>query len=156
VHGHCDPTSASFAISARKFRRIAPNRRLACAAPCYLRRYGVPTHPTICAIITVSSSGENDEDVSLWRFEPRTQPSTDSDSGGAAAFILNDGESGPPLGVSGEGVIVRSEWDVRDDIRAGRLTVLFEDWEAPSGDVVAVRQTPGRTPRPRSNDFSNA
>jgi len=135
--------------SARKFRHIAPNRRLACAAPCYLQRYGVPTHPDHLRDHHCIVLWENDEDVSLWRFNHvpsrrrlkiRVEPRLSS----------NDGEVVRRWGVSGEGVIVRSEWDVRDDIRTGRLTVLFEDWEAPSGDVVAyVRPQAERPARVR-------
>jgi DNA-binding transcriptional LysR family regulator len=122
--------------STRKFRRIAPNQRLVCASPDYLRLYGVPTHPNELRDHHCLVLRENDEDVSLWRFDHKADDRQLNVRVGAR-LSSNDGEVVRRWGVAGEGVIVRSEWDVRDDIRAGRLTVLFEDWTVPSADVVA-------------------
>lgn len=40
--------------------------------------------------------------------------------------------------VEGLGVIERSEWSLVEDIRAGRLIRLLEDWSLPDADVVAI------------------
>jgi DNA-binding transcriptional LysR family regulator len=116
--------------------RLAPNRRMLCAAPSYLEQHGLPDRPEAlrqhaCAVIR-----EDQSDVTLWRFshaeeEPvttRVQP----------ALSSNDGEVIKQWGLAGLGVIVRSEWDVVEELRQGRLVALLPDWQLPDADVVAL------------------
>jgi DNA-binding transcriptional LysR family regulator len=42
------------------------------------------------------------------------------------------------MGLEGLGVIIRSEWDVAEDLRQGRLAPLLPDWQLPDTDVVAL------------------
>jgi DNA-binding transcriptional LysR family regulator len=133
--------------SARTFRRIAPNRRLVCAAPEYLERRGVPTSPDElrnhnCIVLTL----DNDEDASLWRFN-RISDNRVRNVRVRACLSANDGEVVRQWGVLGEGIFVRSEWDLRDDIRAGRLQVILEDWAAPKADVIAYLSPRAERPR---------
>ena len=73
----------------------------------------------------------------MWRFTPvrggkpagvRIEPTLSS----------NDGEVTRAWALAGAGVIMRSEWDVAEDLRAGRLVRVLNDWKLPPANIVAV------------------
>jgi hypothetical protein len=73
----------------------------------------------------------------MWRFNPvqrgktvgiRIEPTLSS----------NDGEVTHAWALAGAGLIMRSEWDVADDLRAGRLVRVLNDWNLPSANIVAL------------------
>jgi DNA-binding transcriptional LysR family regulator len=43
--------------------------------------------------------------------------------------------------LAGLGVIMRSEWDIADDLATGRLVRILPDWQCPDADVVALLNT---------------
>jgi hypothetical protein len=53
----------------------------------------------------------------------------------------NDGEVTHAWALAGAGVIIRSEWDVADDLRAGRLVRVLTDWKLPPANIVALMGT---------------
>jgi len=115
--------------------RLADNRRRCVAAPSYLARAGRPQHP-----------GD------LMRHECLTLSSEASQSRGWAFLI--DGEVShlrPPgrLDCSdgqvlhawcrdGLGLAWRSQWEVEDDLRSGRLEAVLDDYAAPPNGIYAV------------------
>jgi DNA-binding transcriptional LysR family regulator len=116
--------------------RLAPNRRVLCAAPSYIERHGMPESPHdlrshICAVIR-----ENRDDVTLWAFRDakdadvmvRIQP----------AMSSNDGEVIKRWVLAGLGITVRSEWDVAEELQTGHLLELLPGWRLPDVDVVAL------------------
>jgi DNA-binding transcriptional LysR family regulator len=129
-------------------RRLAPNRRVLCASPEYIRRRGAPSNPDELARHDCIALVENDEDVTLWRFtkrgsDPRPVRIT-------SAMRSNSGEVAHDWARAGLGIMVRSEWDLMDDLGSGRLVELLPDWELPSADVVAILgQRSGRAARTR-------
>ncbi len=139
---HLGPMNDSDLIA----HKLAPNERIACAAPDYLSRRGSPATPMDlkdheCVVIR-----ENYEDVTLWRFSSaddnvctvRIEP----------AMTSNDGDVVQDWAIAGRGIILRSEWSVSQDIRAGRLVRVLPDWLLPSSDVFAlVRRGNRRTAR---------
>ena len=60
----------------------------------------------------------------------------------------NDGDVVKAWALAGCGLIVRSEWDVAEDIAAGRLVQVLPSYRLPSADVVALLN-PGRGGRAR-------
>lgn len=119
-----------------RVRALAPNDRVLCAAPAYLARRPAPQIPAGLREHTCIALRENDEDVTLWRFRTR---------GGAEQRIRiepelasNDGEVVRAWALAGLGVIIRSEWDVADDLRAGRLVRLLDGYTLPAAPVVAL------------------
>ena len=54
------------------------------------------------------------------------------------AMSSNDGEVIKQWALAGLGIIIRSEWDVAEDLRRGRLVALLPDWQLPDADVVAL------------------
>lgn len=118
-------------------RTLAPNDRIVCASPSYLQRHGMPTHPEELRRHNCIALRENNEDVTLWRFvnagnseavNIRVEPRVTS----------NDGEITRIWALAGMGVIMRSEWHVADDIKAGRLVRLLDGWSPPSADIVVL------------------
>jgi DNA-binding transcriptional LysR family regulator len=114
---------------------IAPNRRVLCAAPAYLKRAGRPATPEALAAHACLVLRENDEDVTMWRFASgrreaavRVKPMLSS----------NDGEVIRQWALAGQGIMLRSEWDVAELLRSGRLEALLPAWKPPAADVVAL------------------
>lgn len=139
--------------SDRLVTTLAPNRRILCAAPAYLKASAPICHPMDLVDHRCFALRQNNEDVTLWRFSHprdgkvpvRVKPSLSS----------NDGEVVRDWALAGLGVIVRSEWDVAADLAAGRLAVVLPDWTLPDADVVALLHArQGRSGR--SNAFLQA
>jgi molybdate transport repressor ModE-like protein len=114
---------------------IAPNARMLCALPAFIKRHGVPEMPDDLAALPCIVLRENKEDVSLWHFSKgRTSRSVRVQ----AKLICNDGDVIRRWACEGRGAILRSEWDVSDDLRAGRLVRLLPGWKAPDANVIAL------------------
>lgn len=117
-------------------RHLAVNRRILCASPGYVRRRGTPATPETLAEHECIELHENDEDATLWPFTPaagdpvnvRIDP----------VMTSNSGEVVHAWALAGLGIVARSEWDVVDDLRSGRLVELLPDWRLPSADVTAL------------------
>lgn len=105
-------------------RRLAPNRRVLCASPDYLKHAGTPSHPHDLAqhecLLLVGSSGRQD----TWRLR---------DPDGKADHVVrvrgryesNYGELLRDAAVDGLGIALHSTWHVADDLRAGRLRIVL-------------------------------
>ncbi|HEY1706722.1 MAG TPA: LysR substrate-binding domain-containing protein [Rhizomicrobium sp.] len=117
-------------------RKLAPNRRLLCAAPDYVRRHGQPANPDVLRSHRCGVVREDSADVSLWSF---TGP------GGESAairiepgFSSNDGEVIRAWTLQGLGIAERSEWSVAEDLRTGALMEVLTDWQLEDADVVSL------------------
>lgn len=115
---------------------LAPNRRLLCAAPDYLAKHGTPTRPLDLLAHQCLILLENDEDVTLWRFS--TNPKMVEKVRLAAPVSSNSGDVIHDWALSGLGIMLRSEWDVAEDLRTGRLIHLMPNWAAPDAPVIAL------------------
>jgi DNA-binding transcriptional LysR family regulator len=116
---------------------IAPNARFLCAAPEYLARRPAPTTPDALADHDCIVLRENQEDVTLWRMRRnrsevavRVPPTLWS----------NDGEVVKQWALMGQGIMLRSEWDVAQDLAAGRLVRVLPEWKLPDADVVVLSE----------------
>ena len=117
-------------------KKLAPNRRVACASSEYIHRRGAPSSPIDLRRHDCIALHENDEDVTLWRFTK-----AGSEPVGVriqAVMCSNSGEIVHEWARAGLGIIVRSEWDVTDDLRSGHLIQVLADWELPQADVTAL------------------
>lgn len=112
-------------------RRLAPNYRVACAAPAYLAQYGTPSHPAElsghrCILI-------GDQRRADWRFgEEKVAVRV------TGALITNDGQAAHALALQGAGIVVKSIWDVGDDILAGRLQRVLPAHSMPTAPLQAI------------------
>lgn len=134
-------------------RTLAPNDRILCASPAYVARHGMPQAPRDLLAHACIAVRENDEDVTLWSFH--------SDAGGTVRVRItptlasNDGDVARSWALSGRGVLLRSEWSVADDLRAGRLVHLLPEYRAPSADVLLL-VNPQRARTTRTERFVEA
>lgn len=121
--------------SAESLVKLAPNDRVVCAAPEYLARRGEPSTAADLRRHDCLALRENKEDATLWRFVRKDRSVTVRVEPRLAS---NDGGVVREWAVRGLGVMVRSEWDVADDLRAGGLVRILADHRAPAADVVAL------------------
>ncbi|WCT74911.1 LysR family transcriptional regulator [Sphingomonas naphthae] len=111
-------------------KRLADNPRVLCASPTYLHRRGRPQHATDLAdhdMIVVGSGAQD-----LWR---------GIDMGGAAPkrmLSTNDGELARLWAIDGAGVVIKSLWDVSEDLTAGRLETLLPAVSLPASRIAAL------------------
>jgi DNA-binding transcriptional LysR family regulator len=118
-------------------RQLATNERFLCASPAYLRTHTPPTEPTGLLSHACIALRENDEDVTLWRF--RSKSSGEEKSVRVEPTLAtNDGEVAKAWALAGRGLLIRSEWDVTEDLRTGRLVRVLKDYELPPAPIVAL------------------
>ena len=126
--------------------RLAPNSRVVCASPAYLAEHGEPAQPADLSAHACLALRQNDEDVTLWRFVDRQRKTIPVRIN--PAMSSNDGEVVRAWALAGLGIMVRSEWDIAEDLRAGRLCRVLSRHRLPSADVVALLgERGGRTAR---------
>ncbi|MBY5982932.1 LysR family transcriptional regulator [Halomonas cupida] len=127
-------------------RRLVINRRVPCASPDYLAQHGRPVAVSDLQRHACLVLRENDSDFAQWRFEDAQGKEASVKVGGRLAS--NDGEVIKRLALDGHGIMLRSWWDVCDDLAAGRLVQLLPGWQGVRADFFAVyaqrRHVPAR------------
>ncbi|MTV39666.1 LysR family transcriptional regulator [Duganella radicis] len=113
-------------------RRLAPSYRVACAAPAYLAQHGTPRHPSELAQHRCILIGEQRR--AEWRFHGEEQVSVRV----TGALITNDGQAAHALALQAAGIVVKSIWDVGDDILAGRLQRVLPAHSMPTAPLQAI------------------
>lgn len=120
-------------------RRLAANRRVLCASPQFVARYGPLQHPSelvpLKHIVLSSASGVANE----WRFSCGNERETFKVPV-SNARETNDGAVARQWAIDGYGVVVKSIWDVATDIRNGKLLILMPAWRLPEAPVHALYQ----------------
>lgn len=105
-------------------RNIRPNHRVLVASAAYLSNRGVPATFAELAhhqCLALESQGVV---MNEWRFEKDGEESVVRVE---PAMVCDDGALLRQWALSGAGIAGKSWWDVKDDVEAGRLTVLFAD-----------------------------
>jgi DNA-binding transcriptional LysR family regulator len=115
--------------------KLAPNRRILCASPLYLERYGEPQ--TIqdlknhnCLIID-----RPDTRSEQWQFIGPNGPEFVLVNGNVRS---NDGEVIKHCALSGIGIAVKSTWDVGALLNQGKLRRVLETYESPATNIYAL------------------
>lgn len=116
-------------------RRIASNRRLLCASPLYLERYGAPQRLQDLATHNCIFLRQNDSIHGVWEF---LEGSRTRSIKVRSNLSCNDGEVALNWALEGRGILLRAEWDIARYVRSGRLRRVLEDARPPSADVYAV------------------
>lgn len=116
-------------------RRIAKNRRVLCASPAYLQQYGHPEHPQqlekqhFC--ITLKERNQAPEQWALQSPAERLTVAPNS------KLMVNNGDVAKQWCLSGEGILLRSLWNVLPELQAGSLQRVLPHWQQPA-DVYVV------------------
>lgn len=115
-------------------RRIARNRRILCASPAYIDRFGMPHSLDELKTHRCIPIRERDQDFGRWELEGPGGVAVVKVGGPLSA---NNGEIVRQWAIDGHGIILRSTWDVRGELEAGRLVAVLPDYAQPA-DVWAV------------------
>jgi LysR family transcriptional activator of dmlA len=114
---------------------LAPNRRLLCASPAYLARHGEPKTAHELARHSCIGIRQGGEAYGTWRLTSGRRLETVKVRG---PLSTNDGEIAVAWALSGQGIVLRAEWDVARYLRSGRLRQVLSNWQAPSANIHAV------------------
>ncbi|MBN9423732.1 MAG: LysR family transcriptional regulator [Candidatus Accumulibacter sp. 66-26] len=113
-------------------RRIMSNRRFMCASPAYLEKHGAPTTLNDLANHRCIVHRQNDDAYGVWRFllDGRTEIVKVH-----GALSSNDGDIVLGWALDGQGIVIRSEWDLAKYLESGRLRRVLPDFALPSADL---------------------
>lgn len=111
--------------------RLAPNRRLLCAAPAYLERRGMPAGVAdLDAHHLLAAEGQLPWKLGrpgrAWTIEGRSRVRT------------NSSEVVRELALAGAGIALRSLWDVGPELADGRLVRVLPDIEGSAGTGILL------------------
>ena len=116
---------------------LLDNSRILCAAPSYLERAGAPQCVEDLASHNCIVLRQLGSDYALWRFLKDGREYSQKVRGSLSS---NHGEVAVQLALEGHGLIMRSYWDVRDNLASGQLVALLKDYQMPNADIYAVYQ----------------
>lgn len=116
-------------------RKIAPNRRLLCAAPAYLAKHGTPKVPRDLMQHNCIGIRQGDEAYGVWRLGAGKRAEAIKVRGNLST---SDGEIAVDWALAGHGIVMRAEWDVARYLRSGRLRRVLENYPTPPADIHAV------------------
>ncbi len=120
-------------------RRLAPNRRLLCAAPGYLTRHGVPKTPHDLVAHNCIGIRQGDEGHGVLKLgSGRGQRRHVEVVKVRGNLVTNDGEIAVNWALEGHGIVMRAEWDVAHHLKSGRLVQVLANYDTPDADIFAV------------------
>lgn len=125
----------SLADSSLMTRTLATNRRVICGAPSYLERRGRPV--AIADLREHDCIVYGDPPLDHWTFAKERSVRV------KGRFASRDGETAHAWALAGAGLVMKSIWDVHEDVAAGRLEIVLPQWPLPAAAVHAV-YPPGR------------
>jgi DNA-binding transcriptional LysR family regulator len=114
--------------SSLRVKQLPAKRRILCAAPSYLERYGSPRVPADlkdhnCLVMRFGQNIDN-----VWQFGSTAAKQIVTVRGN---LIANDGALVRQWCLEGRGIVLKSEFDVGGDIQEGRLVELLGDYASP-------------------------
>ncbi|MCR8958259.1 LysR family transcriptional regulator [Variovorax sp. CCNWLW225] len=122
--------------------RLADNRRRCVATPEFVRRHGMPKHPSELsrfACLTLSSDASQTRG---WAFR---LPAEEGEGGEELIYLrpegpldCSDGQVLHDWCLAGHGIAWRSTWEVEAEIDAGLLVPLLDEFAAPPNGIYAV------------------
>lgn len=106
-------------------RKLSKNNRVVCASPEYLKKYGTPNTPEALSEHRCITMVRSSEALTQWHFK-----TTDSEISISInpALSTNNGAQLRQWAVAGYGIVLKSFWDVKEDIRSGKLVPLLEHY----------------------------
>lgn len=120
-------------------RRIAPNRRLLCASPAYLKKHGMPKTANDLSKHNCIGIRQGEEAYGLWRLSSgRGKNATTESIKTRGNLTTNDGEIAVSWALDGHGILMRAEWDIQRYLASGRLVQVLPQYFTPDADIYAV------------------
>jgi DNA-binding transcriptional LysR family regulator len=113
---------ADLADSSLVAKRLAPNHRVLCATPDYLKAHGAPQ-----TLADLSRHQLLLHNADHWRLEGPTGPAAVKVE---SALRTNSSEVIREAVLAGIGIALRSTWDVGPEIDSGKLVIVLPEWQA--------------------------
>ncbi|WP_417794555.1 LysR family transcriptional regulator [Terasakiella pusilla] len=115
----------SLQSSSLKIKKIGSNSRIPCATPQYIEEFGAPQSPADlekhnCLVMRFGQNIDNE-----WPFNVDGRIIKIPVSGNR---MCNDGELVREWCLAGYGIAYKSDWDIKEDLDAGRLIPLLQDY----------------------------
>ncbi|WP_296510828.1 LysR family transcriptional regulator [Rhodoferax sp.] len=128
--------------------RMADNRRLCVATPAYLKRHGMPRTPADLSRFHCLTLSSDASQTRGWAFKLPVDskgPGGKEGKEGEVVYLkpagpldCSDGQVLHDWCLAGYGIAWRSTWEVENEIAAGRLVAVLEDYAAPPNGIYAV------------------
>ncbi|HRO61249.1 MAG TPA: substrate binding domain-containing protein, partial [Burkholderiaceae bacterium] len=115
--------------------KLADNHRVVVCSPDYLSRHGAPNKPAELAQHQCLTFGTYGNQARGWQFMVDGRPVSMRVSG---ALECNDGAVLRDWALAGRGLAWRSMWEVGEDLAAGRLVTVLDEFAAPDNAIHAV------------------
>ncbi|GLT13803.1 LysR family transcriptional regulator [Vibrio algivorus] len=106
-------------------RKLASSRRVLCASPDYLLKKGTPTCPQDLLEHDCLSMIRSNEELKTWHFEDKKHHRSITI---VPQRFSDDGEVIRQWAIQGAGIALKSELDVREDIKQERLVMIMNDY----------------------------
>lgn len=120
---------------------LAPNRRLLCASPRYLREHGEPGTPGDLLRHNCIGIRQGSDAYGVWRLTPLKGAKARTEAIHVRGNLTtNDGEIAVNWALQGHGIVMRAEWDVERYLRSGRLVQVLPQYATPEANIYAVYQ----------------
>ena len=120
-------------------RHIAPNRRLLCASPAYLKQHGTPKVPNDLVKHNCIGIRQGEEAYGLWRLSSGRGKNANTEAIKTRGNLTtNDGEIAVNWALDGHGILMRAEWDIQRHLASGRLVQVLPMYFTPDADIYAV------------------
>ena len=114
---------------------LAENQRVVVASPGYLQAHGVPRTPDDLATHNCLAFGNYGNQARGWLLQVDGRQMAIRVSG---SMECNDGAVLHEWALAGYGLAWRSLWEVSEDLQAGRLQTVLDDYAAPLNAIHAV------------------
>ena len=115
--------------------RMADNRRLCVATPRYLKTHGTPLHPGELPKFDCLTLSSEASQTRGWSFRIGDEVVYLRPRG---SLDCTDGQVLHDWCLAGYGIAWRSIWEVENEIAAGRLIAVLDDFAAPPNGIYAV------------------
>ena len=120
-------------------RKVAPNRRLLCASPNYLREHGTPVTPAELVRHNCIGIRQGSDAYGVWRLTSGKGAKRRSETVHVRGNLTtNDGEIAVNWALEGHGIVMRAEWDIERYLKSGRLVQVLPQYTTPEADIYAV------------------
>ncbi|WP_150626772.1 LysR family transcriptional regulator [Pandoraea captiosa] len=124
-------------------RPLMANARVLCASPGYLASAGEPMLPSDLLTHRCIVIRESDETYGTWHFRQAHREETVKVRG---MLSTNDGAAATVWALDGQGILLRSMWDIQPYLASGQLCAVMTDWSLPAADIKLVYPTKRHLP----------
>jgi DNA-binding transcriptional LysR family regulator len=127
-------------------RELVQNRRILCASPEYLRRFGQPQR--LADLVRHRCIVNSSATLAEWRFDNQRRFGPLRIAG---HIVCNSGDAAHAMALEGMGIVFRSIWDVADDLKSERLVQILPKHAVAEAPINAVYlRGHNRVPRVRA------